>query len=155
VDGVSHRKAADLTAALTGERVSRSTVSRVARRLDEQVAAPQRAPIEGEHPYLFMDGTFLNARWARTLENVSALVAYTVGPDGHRRLLGVSIGAEESEASWSALLEQLVQRGLSGVRLVIADGHRGRQPGAGRRAAMPPRPHARAHPHGVGNLSAQ
>lgn len=125
VGGVSHRKAGDLTAALMGERVSRSSVSRVARRLDEQVAALQRSPIVGEHPYLYLDATFLHARWARTVENVSALVAYAVGPDGHRRLLGVSLGAEESEASWSALLEQLVQRGLTGARLVIADEHAG------------------------------
>jgi transposase-like protein len=125
VDGVSARKAGDLTAALMGERVSRSTVSRVTQRLDEQVRALQRAPIAGEHPYLYLDATFLHARWARTVENVSALVAYAVGPDGHRRLLGVALGAEESEASWSALLEQLTQRGLSGVRLVIADEHAG------------------------------
>lgn len=125
VAGVSHRKAGDLTAALLGERVSRSTVSRVVQRLDEQVAALKRAPIAGEHPYLYLDATFLDARWARKVENVSALVAYAVGPDGHRRLLGVTLGAEESEAGWSALLEQLVQRGLTGVQLVIADAHQG------------------------------
>jgi len=48
-----------------------------------------------------------------------------VGPDGHRKLLGVSIGAQGSEASWSELLAQLVERGLAGVRLVIADAHGG------------------------------
>lgn len=125
VHGVSHRNAGELTHALLGERVSRSTVSRVAKRLDEQVAALQQARIEGAHPYLYLDATFLHARWARAVENVSALVAYAVGPDGHRRLLGVSLGAEESEASWSELLEQLVQRGVTGVRLVIADEHAG------------------------------
>ncbi len=125
VDGVSARKAGDLTAALMGERVSRSTVSRVTERLDAQVAALQRARITGAHPYLYLDATFVHARWARAVENVAALVAYAVGPDGHRRLLGVALGAEESEASWSALLEQLVQRGLTGVRLVIADEHAG------------------------------
>jgi transposase-like protein len=56
---------------------------------------------------------------------VSALVAYGVGPDGHRQLLGVTLGAEESEASWSDLLAQLQDRGLSGVQLVIADEHAG------------------------------
>ena len=125
VNGVSARKAGDLTAALMGERVSRSTVSRVAKGLDAQVAALHRAPITGAHPYLYLDATFLHARWARRVENVSALVAYAVGPDGHRCLLGVSLGAEESEASWAALLEQLVARGLSGVQLVIADEHAG------------------------------
>jgi transposase-like protein len=125
VHGVSHRKAGELTHALLGERVSRSTVSRVAKQLDAQVAALQQARIEGAHPYLYLDATFLPARWARAVESVAALVAYAVGPDGHRRLLGVTLGAEESEASWSALLEQLVQRGVSGVRLVIADEHQG------------------------------
>ncbi len=125
VNGVSHRKAGELTEALLGERVSRSTVSRVTKRLDAQVEALRRAPIAGEHPYLYLDATFVDARWARKVENVSALIAYAVGPEGHRHLLGVALGAEESEASWSALLQELVDRGLTGVRLVIADEHAG------------------------------
>jgi transposase-like protein len=125
VSGVSQRKMADVTEALMGERVGRSTVSRVAKRLDDAVQELRRAPIEGAHPYLYLDATFLDARWAKKVENVSALLAYAVGPDGHRRLLGISMGAEESEASWSELLSELVERGLSGVQLVIADEHAG------------------------------
>ena len=67
----------------------------------------------------------MDARWARKVENVSALVAYAVGPEGHRRLLAVTLGAEESQQSWSELLEQLQDRGLGGVELVIADEHAG------------------------------
>ena len=125
VSGVSQRKMGDVTEALMGERVGRSTVSRVAKRLDEAVGALRDAPIEGPHPYLYLDATFLDARWARKVENVSALLAYAVGPDGHRRLLGLTLGPEESEASWSELLSQLLERGLSGVQLVIADEHAG------------------------------
>ena len=87
VSGVSQRKMCDVTEALLGERVGRSTVSRVAKRLDGAVEALRSAPIEGPHPYLYLDATFLDARWARKVENVSALVAYAVDPDGHRRLL--------------------------------------------------------------------
>jgi transposase-like protein len=125
VSGVSQRKMADVTEALMGERVGRSTVSRVAKRLDEAVAELRSMPIEGAHPYLYLDATFLDARWAKKVENVSALVAYAVGPDGHRRLLGITLGYEESEDSWSELLAQLLERGLSGVELVIADEHAG------------------------------
>jgi transposase-like protein len=125
VSGVSQRKMGDVTEALMGERVGRSTVSRVAKRLDGAVQELRKAPIEGVHPYLYLDATFLDARWAKKVENVSALVAYAVGPDGHRRLLGLTLGAEESEASWSELLDQLLERGLSGVDLVIADEHAG------------------------------
>jgi putative transposase len=125
VSGVSQRKMADVTDALMGERVGRSTVSRVAKRLDEAVEELRQSPIEGAHPYIYLDATFLDARWAKKVENVSALLAYAVGPDGHRRLLGVTLGAEESEESWSELLAQLVERGISGVQLVIADEHAG------------------------------
>ena len=125
VNGVSTRKMAAVTKALMGEEISRSAVSRVTKRLDAEVEALRSAQIEGAFPYLYLDATFLDARWARKVENVSALVAYGVGMEGMRTLLGVTIGAEESEESWAELLGQLLDRGLSGVQLVIADGHRG------------------------------
>lgn len=125
VAGVSTRKMGDVTRALLDEDVSRSTVSRVTRTLEAEVEALRSAPIEEPITYLFLDGTFLDARWARRVENVAALVAYGVGPSGHRQLLGVSIGPRESEDSWADLLDQLVARGLRGVKLVVADAHSG------------------------------
>jgi putative transposase len=125
VSGVSQRKMGDVTEALMGEDVSRSTVSRVAKRLDQAVEELRTQPIGGAHPYLYLDATFLDARWARKVESVSALVAYAVGPDGRRKLLGITLGSEESEASWGELLEQLLAQGLSGVQLVIGDEHAG------------------------------
>ena len=125
VHGASTRDIGQITEALMGEHVSRSTVSRTAKTLGTKVDDLRKAPIEGPIPYLFLDATFLDARWAREVENVSALVAYGVGLDGHRQLLAITIGAEESEASWSDLLAQLNERGLAGVQLVIADAHAG------------------------------
>lgn len=125
VRGASTRDVAPITEALLGKRVSRSTVSRVTRQLEDGVEALRKEPITEPIAYLYLDATFIDARWARTVENVSALVAYGVGLDGHRRLLAVHVGAQESEASWAGLLAELVERGLSGVRLVIADDHAG------------------------------
>jgi len=125
VRGASTRDIAPITEALLGKRVGRSTVSRVTRRLEDEVEALRKEPITEPITYLFLDATFIDARWARTVENVSALVAYGVGPDGHRRLLAVHIGTQESEASWAGLLGELIERGLSGVRLVVADEHAG------------------------------
>ena len=47
VSGVSQRKMGDVTEALLGERVGRSTVRLVAKRLDGAVEALRSAPIEG------------------------------------------------------------------------------------------------------------
>ncbi len=125
VQGVSQRKMAGVTKELMGEAVGRSTVSRVAKRLQQTVEELRTQPIQQEFPYLYLDATFIDARWARQVENVSALVAYGVGQDGHRHLLGVHIGLQESEESWAELLGQLLDRQLRGVRLIISDEHKG------------------------------
>lgn len=125
VNGVSTRKMEAVVKSLAGKGVSASTVSRITERLDAQVEYLRLMPISEPIAYLYLDATFLDARWARKVENVSALVAYGVDKAGKRRLLGVSIGSEESEESWSQLLRQLCERGLAGVKLVIADDHKG------------------------------
>jgi putative transposase len=84
--------------------VSRSAVSG-RKTLGTKVEGVPKAPIEGPIPHLFLDATFLDARWARTVENVSALVAYGIGLDGDRQLVAVTIGTKELEASWSEILE--------------------------------------------------
>jgi len=125
VHGASTRDIGQITETLMGEHVGRSTVSRVAKSLGDKVEELRKAPIVGPIPYLFLDATSLDARWARTVENVSALVAYGIGLDGHRQLLAVTIGSEKSEDSWSELLTQVNERGLSGVRLAVADAQSG------------------------------
>jgi transposase-like protein len=125
VNGVSTRKMEAVVKSLAETGVSASTVSRITERLDAKVEELRSMPISEPITYLYLDATFLDARWARKVENVSALVAYGVDNAGKRRLLGVSMGSEESEDSWSELLRQLCERGLHGVRLVIADDHKG------------------------------
>lgn len=78
VNGVSTRKMSKVTEALMGEKVGRSTVSRVTKTLEQRVDELRRAPIIEPVPYLYLDATFLDARWARRVENVAALVAYGV-----------------------------------------------------------------------------
>jgi transposase-like protein len=152
VRGLSTRDMGSVTQALLGKRVARSTVSRVTRRLDDEVEALRTEALAEPIAYLYLDATFVDARWARTVENVSALVAYGVGPDGHRRLLAVHIGTQESEASWAGLLAELVERGLSGVLMVIADEHAGLR--AAVRKALPEARQQRCTVHLLRNVLA-
>lgn len=151
VGGLSTRDMSPVTEALLGKGIGRSTVSRVTRRLEDRVDQLRREPIAGPIPYLYLDATFIDARWARTVENVSALVAYGVGLDGHRQLLAVQIGAQESEASWTDLLAELVARGLSGVELIIRDEHAGLIAAA--RKALPEARQQRCTVHLMRNVS--
>ncbi len=62
VKGISTRKVDDLVRALGIDGISRSEVSRICKSLDEEVRAFVSRPIEGEHPYVWLDATFHKVR---------------------------------------------------------------------------------------------
>jgi transposase-like protein len=52
-------------------------------------------------------------------------VAVAVNGDGRREVLGVATGPSEAETFWTDFLRSLADRGLRGVKLVVADDHKG------------------------------
>jgi putative transposase len=119
--GVSVRRVEDITEALWGTRVSPSTVSELNQKIYVHIDGWRNRPIEGEHPYVFVDGIWLKRAWGGEVENVAVLVAIAVGADGYREILAVCEGTKEDKESWRNFLRHLKQRGLKGVRLVISD----------------------------------
>jgi putative transposase len=85
------------------------------------IEAWRNRPIEGEHPYVYLDGIVLKRCWAGEVRNVSLLVAIGVNDNGYREILGICEGAKEDKAGWSAFLKHLKERGLKGVRLITSD----------------------------------
>ncbi len=119
--GVSVRRVEDITEALWGTKVSPSTVSALNQKVYQQIEEWRNRPIEGEHPYVYLDGTFLKRSWGGEVKNVAILVAIGVAADGYREVLGIAEGAKEDKASWLQFVRQLKQRGLSGTRLFVSD----------------------------------
>ena len=119
--GVSVRRVEDVTEALWGTRVSPATISNLNKKIYKQIEAWRNRPIEGEHPYLYLDGIVLKRSWAGEVRNVSLLVAVSVNADGCREIVGIAEGHKEDKAGWSGFLRHLKERGLTGVRLVISD----------------------------------
>ncbi len=119
--GVSVRRVEDITEALWGTRVSSGTVSNLNQKAYKNIEAWRNRPIEGEHPYVYLDGIVLKRSWGGEVRNVSVLVAIGIGLDGYRKVLGIAEGEKEDKAGWSGFLEHLKKRGLKGVRLFISD----------------------------------
>ena len=119
--GVSVRRVEDITEALWGTRVSPGTVSNLNKKIYAKIEAWWNRPIEGEYPYLYLDGIVMKRTWAGEVRNVSLLVASAVNAEGYREILGVCEGAKEDKSGWSAFLRHLVDRGLKGVQLIISD----------------------------------
>src|SRR5262249_56040520 len=73
--GVSVRGVEDITKALWGTRVSPSTVSDLNKKIYGTIEAWRNCPIEGEHPYVYLDGIVLKSSWPGDVPNVSLLLA--------------------------------------------------------------------------------
>ena len=125
VQGVSTRAVDDLVRAMGGTGVSKSQVSRLCEEIDERVQAFLTRPIEGRWPYLWLDATYLKVRENGRIISRAVIVAVGVNLDGRREVLGIATGASEAETFWTGFLRSLADRGLRGVKLVIADDHKG------------------------------
>lgn len=119
--GVSVRRVEDITQALWGTRVSPGTISNLNQKIYERIEKWRNRNIEGEFPYVYLDGIVLKRTWADQVRNISVLVAIGVSESGYRRVLGIAEGAKEDKAGWSGFLRHLKKRGLTGVRLIISD----------------------------------
>lgn len=107
--GVSVRRVEDITEALWETRLSPSTVSNLNMKVYAKIEAWQNRPIEGAHPYVFLDGIVMKRTWAGEVRDVSLLVAIVVNAAGYREILGICEGGKTSRAdrrscgtSWTA-----------------------------------------------------
>ncbi|WP_261556269.1 IS256 family transposase [Frankia tisae] len=124
--GVSTRRVDKLVEQLGVAHISKSQVSELAKHLDGQVEAFRSRPLDGG-PYRFVqaDALTMKVREDGRVVNVHCLLAVGVNGDGHREILGLDVVSSEDGAGWLAFFRGLVARGLSGVRLVTSDAHRG------------------------------
>ena len=126
VHGISTRKVDELVKALGMGGISKSQVSRLCEELDEEVERFRNRPLEGAYPYVWVDATYVKSRQDGRVVSVAVVIAVGVkGDTGEREVLGLDVGPSEDGAFWTAFLRSLVARGLSGVRLVTSDAHRG------------------------------
>jgi putative transposase len=126
VKGVSTRKVEDLVLTLGLEGISKSEVSRICARLDEQVEAFRGRPLVGRYPYLFLDATYEKVRnETGRVVSMALVVAYGVAETGEREVLGLEVCRSEDYAFWRGFLAGLLSRGLAGVALVVSDAHQG------------------------------
>ena len=125
INGVSTRKVDELVQAMGMTGISKSSVSKLCKDIDERVNAFLKRPLSGDWPYLWLDATYLKVREGGRIVSVAAIIAVAVNTDGKREIVGLHIGPSEAESFWTSFLRDLMRRGLTGVKLVISDAHEG------------------------------
>lgn len=149
VAGVSTRKVGLVAEELGVSSLSSSEVSALCAGLDEEAEAFRTRPIEGEHPYVWLDATYMKCRTGGRYASVALVTAIGMSSSGHKEFLGCACFDSESEAAWSEFLGSLRDRGPRGVGPGGAQGARplprgrrrlrGREGGRARLQVLPPR----------------
>lgn len=125
LQGVSTRAVDDLVKAMGGSGISRSQVSRLCQEVEERVREFMSRQLEGAHPYLWFDGTYVKVREGGVIVSKAIILAIGLSEEGRREVLGFKVGHAESEEFWKELLRDLLRRSLRGVKLVTSDSHAG------------------------------
>jgi transposase-like protein len=150
--GLSTRKVAEALLPVLGERVSASTVSQVAKILDQAVEAFHRRRLANDYCVLEFDGVVLARKTGVGAKRRPVLVALGIRPDGRKEIIDFLMANSESQGAWEGFLNDLYQRGLTGegIEQITIDGC------AGLRAAIetvyPRIPVQRCWAHKVRNI---
>ena len=125
--GLSTRKLGEVLLPLLGRPVSASTVSRVAKSLDDAVMAFHSRPLHGQYRALILDGVVLSRKTGAGALKRPVLVAMGLRHDGKKEILDYQLAASESEREWERFLNALFVRGLEGdcFEMICVDGGKG------------------------------
>lgn len=95
--------------------------------LDQIVEEFRHRPLADAGPFTFVsaDALTMKVREGGRVINAVALVAVGVNADGHREVLGLRVATSETGPAWNEFFADLTARGLTGVRLVTSDAHKG------------------------------
>jgi len=125
IGGISTRNVQVVVNQLGVDELSASSVSRISKKLDEAVEEFLKRPIEKQIPFLYIDATYCKVRDEGKYVSKALYIAVGVNEEGYREVLGAKLADCENENYWSVFFEELKERGLNGVKLVISDGHKG------------------------------
>ncbi|MFH1368811.1 MAG: IS256 family transposase [Elusimicrobiota bacterium] len=127
--GVSTRRVKEVMEPLLGmNAVSASSVSTIAKGLNEQVNKYHSRKLVDDYVYLIADGVYFNIKNPVWGKRRCVLVVYGIKANGTRELIDFALAPNgESELAWQNFLWRLYYRGLEGkqLRLIARDGNKG------------------------------
>lgn len=125
VQGVSTRKVTKVVEELCGLKVSKSFVSSLTSQLDAMITDFLNRPLDKKYPFILSDVIYIKVRDKHRVVSKAFHVILGINEKGTRELLSFAIYESESYESWKEMYENLLNRGLQSLKLVISDSHKG------------------------------
>ncbi len=119
--GVSTREIQDFLNQLYGVDVSPTLISNVTGKILSMVKEWQNRPLQRVYAIVFLDAIHFKVREDGFIQNKAAYMAIGVDLDGNKDVLGMWIGESESSKFWLTVLNELRNRGVQDILIVIVD----------------------------------
>ncbi len=110
--GMSVRQISDQVRDIYGFDVSEGMVTAITNKLLPEIEAWQKRPLAAVYPIVFMDAIVFNVRDNNVIRKTAAYVILGINEDGHKEVLSITIGENESAKFWLAVLNELKNRGV-------------------------------------------
>jgi transposase-like protein len=125
--GLSTRKVGPVLLSILGEPISPSTVSQIAKQLDQSVQAYHQRALSEQYEILVLDGIVMRRKTGVGAQRRTMLVALGIKADGKKEIIDFRQAPGESQSAWEGFLNDLYQRGLEGhaLKLIVVDGGKG------------------------------
>lgn len=120
--GMTTRNISDTIMDIYGFEVSEGFISDVTDKLLPKIQEWQSRPLEDVYPVVFIDAIHYAVRDEVGVRRKAAYIVLGISASGHKDVLGIYIGENESAKYWLSILNELKNRGVKDILIVCADG---------------------------------
>ena len=119
--GMSTTDIGDHIRDIYGIEVSESTVSRITDKVLPEAREWQQRPLESIYAVMFMDAIHYHVRSEGQIVKKAVYIAIGIDLSGHKDVLGMWVGENESAKYWTTVLNSLRNRGVEDVFIACTD----------------------------------
>lgn len=123
--GVSTRDIQDHLQQLYGIDVSPTLISNVTNKIVPLIKEWQNRPLQSVYAVVFLDAIHFKVKQDGAIVNKAAYMVIGIDLDGHKDVLGIWIGENESAKFWLHVLNELKNRGVQDILITSVDNLRG------------------------------
>ncbi|WP_338463180.1 IS256 family transposase [Brevibacillus borstelensis] len=123
--GVSTRDIQDHLQQLYGIEVSPTLISNVTNKIVPMIKEWQNRPLQAVYAGVFLDAIHFKVKQDGAIVNKAAYMVIGIDLDGHKDVLGIWIGENESAKFWLHVLNELKNRGVQDILITSVDNLRG------------------------------
>ena len=147
--GLSTRQISEQIEDIYGFEVSEGLISDITDKLLPEIEDWQHRPLSKVYPIVFVDAVHFSVRNNNVIQKLAAYVILGINDEGHKEVLSIQIGENESSKFWLSTLNELKNRGVNDILILCADGLTGMKEAVN--AAFPNTEYQRCIVHQVRN----